>query len=491
MGASTISQVRLVQHPLRRVWLIWTQCFILLVGIALWFILGWETTFQIWWISLSILLQFAWSLWSWKMATGVLLDPYTIFLVAAYLFNGGKAILEVFHLNAEGIERFVSGGYVIFSFSRDTIAQALLLVFIGLGAVHLGALLAALRRLEKERHLGLSDVSSAAAARRVGWFMMLISSVFLAVVMIEKYQVVLQSGYFGLFQRAPETGFGSLPRVLAQFMVPGVLFLLAGSKDRPQWRVFSMGLILVYSLAQAFTGTRLWWAMPVAAYTWLWHRRIAPIPKVVMWIGASVIIFVIFPMIGAVRNLPGADRLSISVYIESFFSIQNPVFTILQEMGGTLLTVAHTLELIPSVRNFDFGLGYLYAALTIFPNLFWEIHPSAARAYSHWLTYMVSPATYYAGGGYGYSFIAEAYANFGWFGAPIVLGLIGFLFARFVLWGQRANDPIKLATVASFLAFFLIYARGESMLVVRPLIWYALGPYFLARLLLRKVDTRK
>jgi oligosaccharide repeat unit polymerase len=465
----------------------------LLTGVTLWLIWGRGTTSQIWWISLFILLQFAWSIWSWKAVTGTLLDPYVIFLVAAYLFNGGKAILEVFRLNDEGIGTFLSNdGYVVFSFSADTIAWALLLVFIGLGSVHLGALLAALRVRRKRQRRVLSKARSAQTVRRVGWFLLVISCAPMVITTIEKYQVVMQSGYFGLFQRAPETGFGNLPRILASFMIPGVLFLLAGSKDRPQLQVFSVLIILAYSLAQAFTGTRLWWVMFVVAYAWLWHRQIAPIPKVVLWTGASVAIFVIFPTIMVVRNLPGAERVSLSVYIEGFLSPQNPVIAILREMGGTLLTVAHTLELIPAVRNFDFGLGYLYSGLTVFPNLFWELHPAVARGlYSHWLTYMVSPTTYYAGGGYGFSFIAEAYANFGWIGAPILLGLVGFLFARFVFWGQQSGDPARSAAIAAFLAFFLIYVRGESALVVRPLIWYAFGPYFLTRLLSKMVRVCK
>jgi len=465
--------------------LIWIQCFVLLSFLGLWIIFRQMLTTYL--LSVFILFQFIWSFWSWKTVTGNFLDPYTIFLLAAYLFNGGKAILEVFRLDDRGIEVFISNdGYVIFSFSIDTIKQALVLVFIGLGALHLGALVAVSRGEKARKILRQPNAKSAQASRWVGWFLLLISFVPAVVTLVERYRVVMQSGYFGLFQRAAETGFGNLPQVLASFMVPGVLFLLAGSKGKPRSLVCSVLLILTYSLIQAFTGTRLWWAMPLVAYIWLWHRWISPIPKIFLWVGGTAIMFVVFPGIMVVRNLPGEARFSLDTYIQSFLSLQNPVIAILQEMGGTLLTVAHTLELIPTVRDFDFGSGYLYSILTIFPNLFWEIHPTVARGlYSHWLTYTVNPATFYAGGGYGFSFIAEAYANFGWVGTPIVIILIGFLLAKFVLWGEKTDDPAKSAAVAAFLAFFLIYARGESALVVRPLIWYALGPYLLTKLLIR------
>jgi len=463
--------------------LIWIQGFVLLTFVALWITSGKALTAYL--ISVFILLQFVWSLWSWKIVTGNFFDPYTVFLVAAYLFNGGKGILEVFRLNERGIETFISNdGYVIFSFSTDTITHALALVFIGLGSLHFGALLAASRGRRTGKILMQPTAQSTKASRQVGWFLLFISFLPTVITVVDKYQVAMQAGYFGLFQRTPETGFGNLPQVLASFMVPGVLFLLAGSKGRPRSLALSALLILTYSLIQAFTGTRLWWAMPLVAYVWLWHRRISPIPTIFLWVGAAAMGFVVFPSIMAVRNLPGEARLSLDTYIQGFLSLQNPIIAILREMGGTLLTVAHTLELIPAARDFDFGLGYLYSILAIFPNFFWEIHPTVARGlYSHWLTYVVSPATFYAGGGYGFSFIAEAYANFGWGGIPVVVGLIGFLLAKFVLWGEKTNDPAKSAAVAAFLAFFLIYARGESASVVRPLIWYALGPYLLTRLL--------
>ncbi len=282
----------------------------------------------------------------------------------------------------------------------------------------------------------------------------------------------------------PETGLGSLPQVLANFMVSGVLFLLAASKGRPRLLAFSTFIIVLYSLIQAFTGTRLWWAMPLAAYVWLWHRWISPIPRTLLWMATGVIVFVVFPVIGSVRSLAAADRLSLSVYIGEFLTMRNPVLAIVREMGGTLLTVAHTLELVPKVRNFDFGVSYLYAISTIIPNIGYDVHPAVARGlYSHWLTYTVSPSAFYAGGGLGFSFIAEAYANFGWIGAPVIMIVSGYLLGKFVVWGDKINEPTKSATVAAFLAFFLIYARGESALVLRALIWYAFCPYLLVKAL--------
>jgi oligosaccharide repeat unit polymerase len=172
--------------------------------------------------------------------------------------------------------------------------------------------------------------------------------------------------------------------------------------------------------------------------------------------------------------------------IDSFFSIDNPAVRIISDMGTAMKTVAFTLELVPRIRPFDLGLGYGYAFLAVIPNLFWGIHPTAAHGLAaDWLVWAVAPGYAALGGGFGFSFIAEAYLNFGWLGIAPVLGLVGFLFGKLVMWAQGTNEPVKLATAASFLAFFLLYARGEAGLVVRPLIWYALLPYILVHVLSR------
>ena len=75
-----------------------------------------------------LLILFAWTLFSWRALTGNLFDPYTLFMTAAYAFNAGLAILEVFHLN--------KGGILAGRFSQQTILATLLLVTIGLTAFH-------------------------------------------------------------------------------------------------------------------------------------------------------------------------------------------------------------------------------------------------------------------------------------------------------------------------------------------------------------------
>jgi hypothetical protein len=52
-------------------------------------------------------------------------------------------------------------------------------------------------------------------------------------------------------------------------------------------------------------------------------------------------------------------------------------------------------------------------------------------------------------------------------------------------------DAAKQALVGSFLSFFFLFARGESAIVARGLIWYAVVPYLLVTALVIRGRTRK
>ena len=153
--------------------------------------------------------------------------------------------------------------------------------------------------------------------------------------------------------------------------------------------------------------------------------------------------------------------------------------------------VAHTWELVPSHRDYDLGSGYFYALSTALPNVFADLHPAIARGTaSAWLVNTVEPVLARVGGGLGYSFIPEAYLNFGWFGVVLVPAVIGYAVVRAVAWAERSSDPARLAALACFLPSLLFFARAETTMVVRPLLWYSVAPYALLHFV-RRARTRR
>ena len=135
-----------------------------------------------------------WSVWSWKTLTGNLFDPYVLFLIAAVLFNGGHAFLEVLRINEFSI---LDG-----KLSPDTTLKALFLVILGMASFHSGALISAACRkkgVSQTNPAGNAAAPTMQDVRMVGWGLLLVSFIPAALLLRDAVNVVMSSGYFALY----------------------------------------------------------------------------------------------------------------------------------------------------------------------------------------------------------------------------------------------------------------------------------------------------
>lgn len=434
-----------------------------------------------------------WSLWSWYILTKSLFNPYILFFLSAFFFNGGQALIEVLHLNESSNIQLWELSNQISPLSSESIINTLFLVIIGLAALHLGALISIateklrVSNFESEKTLLISSNNSYIIGKRLIWI------AFLPAIYMLKDAVVLvaSSGYSSLYTKTAETSYSAAPSIIADFLIPGCFFLLAGSKDKARSKLICVNIFILYAMTYFFLGQRNKAIMPLISFAWMWHNLIRPIPKTFLIGVSSFFLFIVFPLVGATRNLSGQDRFSFSSFLETFSSIDNPLIASILEMGGSMLTISYTMEIVPKYRDFQMGTDYLYALFTVVPNFFGKLHPTIARGLpNHWLTEQINPQLHFRGGSYGFSFIAEAYLNFGWMGAPIALGVMGFVFVKLILWAVKYCNPAKMAMIATFMSYFLFYARAESTVIVRPLVWYSLIPYLSVCSLKRSFSKR-
>jgi oligosaccharide repeat unit polymerase len=437
-------------------------------------------------LSVVLLMVFIWSLWSWYVSTNTLFNPYVLFLIAATLFNGGHAFLRIFRLDEPG--GMLEGGFVSVvhgAFSSQAALRGLFLVILGLVAFHTGGLLSVptyRRDPLKEKARAESTPPRAYALRLIGWGLLTISLIPACLILKDSIALATSSGYFATLTQDPTYGIDAAPQKLADFIVPASLFLLAGSKGHPFKITLSTLIALGYSLPFLFVvGSRNQAVMFLCAYAWVYHRTIRPLPKILLLGAGSVLLFIVFPLVRVFRDVVfGESRFSPTTFLDAYLSIDNPLISLFAETGNSMQTIVYTIGLVPDHREFDMGASYLYSLSTIVPNLFWEVHPARAHGtLGQWLFQMAAPQMADVGGyfTFGFSFIAEAYLNFGWYGAPLALGIMGFFLGGFVLWADKSNDPARIAMVGAFTAFFLIFARGESHEVVRYIVWYSLIPY--------------
>jgi len=434
--------------------------------------------------SLMVAFVAAWSFCSWHLLGRELFSPYGLFLLSASMFNGGQAILEILGLNVKGI----LGN----QFRPELTVKALYAVALGLASFHLGALLAVPRaRPVIPTGIGPSESAREKATRTVGWFCLAISAIPSMMVIRDMIAIVGSQGYIGLYGRPISELLPSSVVILAGALVPGVMFVAGGSGKHRISLALVAGIVVLDAGLLMLAGLRHAGAPFLISFAWLYHVRIRRFSRAAL-LSAGVGLLALFAVVASLRDNPGALLGSIATGDAAGNGIENPIVAAVREMGMTLGTVAYTVDLVPANRPYDYGVGYAYALFRVVPNVGWSVHPAAAHgAYSEWLTNTVAPATSARGGGLGYSFIAEPFANFGWYGVPALLAMTGFLLVRLSDRVLLANDPAKYAAVASFLIPLLFFPRDESLVLFRPLLYYSLLPYAAVAILSRRSQVRR
>jgi hypothetical protein len=218
--------------------------------------------------------------------------------------------------------------------------------------------------------------------------------------------------------------------------------------------------------------------MTFVAYAWIIHAQYR---RLRVWELATigfVVCGVVLPTISILRQDPNLQHLSSSAVRDAYLSLDNPLVASLHEMGSSMYTVTATLQFVPSLRPHDFGLGYVHAILNVVPNFVpWSKFDLGYQLPDQWLTAVVDPQLASLGGGSGFSFIAEAFLAFGWWGAVLTVGVIGALFGLMAAWVRPGMDAARTAAVASYLLFVLHFARGASESYTRQWCLYSCLPY--------------
>lgn len=410
----------------------------------------------------------AWMLYSWARIVHTIVSPYWIFVLVAALFNGGHALLQVFGLNPNGVLES--------RFSIVTTSSTIIYASLSMMLLHCGALWRMTRDRRRAPESSSKDLEKGAVW--LGLLLVLISAAPMYLQLREDFGDVLNVGYMGLYQRELRTNLDAWQALLSQFMLPGAFLLAAASKRYRGIQKLSLVLALIYALSYLYMGYRSAAGAAIAAFGWIWHTRVSKLPLYPSLGVGVLVVFVVFPMIRLHRTTVGEERLSWNSFLSTLDNYDNPASASLSEMGGTMSTLAYTMDLVPNDREYEYGKTYFFAALTILPNIFGTPrHPSVERGTaSNWLVRTVSYNTASQGGGLGYSFLAEAYLNFGWAGPPLVMILLGFGFAAAECFAARSASPAATSLMGVILFFGLIYARAESTDIVRSIVWCGFMP---------------
>jgi oligosaccharide repeat unit polymerase len=251
----------------------------------------------------------------------------------------------------------------------------------------------------------------------------------------------------------------------------GVLAILASHKKGSQLQTwFGIGLGLFLLLFMAVIGDRGGLVSFGLAVGWIYTVRVRALRPFVV-VSLAAVVFLMLPAIKEFR-----------VY-RSIRDVQStPVATLardqIYEMGTSALVFGHTLDWIPKVKQYDWGLSFVRSVVHLVPNVGItsgkEFLPDPLEhSPSHWLTSTLNPIKFDAGGGYGYAIGAEWYFNFGVIGVFLGMAMIGYL----VGYARNAATRSELALLLSALFFMMIVVSIRNILgaPLKAVVWPLVG----------------
>jgi oligosaccharide repeat unit polymerase len=280
--------------------------------------------------------------------------------------------------------------------------------------------------------------------RQISVVILLISSIPFFFMLFQTILNVFKYGYLGSFTQKADANIPSVISRLSMFFTPSFAVFLATLPNRRQLK-FPLFVYGVYMLASLLTGRRNTFvceALMIVIYFVLRdslrskeNRRIKK--RAILW--AVIVCAVLMYLLELIAEF----RAGYSVSKKGLFS---SLVTFIQTQGASFRVIIQTVN---RWDQFDHPTAYRYlfypfeqfvhnnvitrSVFSLSPIV--EVQTTAfaqtTHNFAHALTYLVDPARYLSGGGFGTSYVAEAYVAFGMGGVIAVSAMVGVAFRFF------------------------------------------------------------
>lgn len=412
------------------------------------------------------------------MLPGGYSSVYFVFLATLILFNASQAFLLPWIPSDADLLDPQYKYLMTRLFQQEVLVQTFSVVGAFISAFHSGALATAFaqRKLPTIQQVRRTPDADRRMRALSVWVLAIfaLSAPLGASQIYSSLSIVMEKGYFGLYdpkQQVYQSAFG----VLATFALPAAIYL--AYLRTGFLRYAGLSYVLLHGGAMLVMGFRAWGMLTLIALAWTVHKTVFPISRRAVF-GGVLLLVLLLPLIGATRNT-ALTELDMKKVSEAYEEVGSPVFSLLSETGGSAGTVAWTISLVPAEREFGLGTSYLTSLTAVVPNLAGGTHVSTEQSLSSWLVWRISPENAALGGGIGFSAIAELYYNFGFiFGTLAALAAGALLGGASAYFERHRQDPIVCAAAAVLLSFLPMYARSDSSMLFRPLVWFVLAPLY-------------
>lgn len=360
---------------------------------------------------------------------------------------------------------------------------ALQVVTLCLLCIYLGYQLAGPFFAEREKNIrtkgwaGVSQSPLLPVIRQISTAVLLVSSFASFYTLMLSILNVFRYGYLGSFTQVSSASIPSIVSRLSMFFVPSFAVFLATMPTRKQLRL-PMMVYGVYLLATLLTGRRnifVCEALTILIYFVLRdslsekEKRIFKKRSVV---GGGILAVVAMYLLQRLAEIRAYGLLSQRNFLDTvinFFYSQGASFRVVIQTVNVWDQFDHSMTWSYLFYPFELFVHNNLITRTLFgPTPIIEVQTRAfaetTHNYAHALTYLVDPIRYLAGGGFGTSFVAEAYVAFGFLGVVLISAGVGLILRFFA--SMLTRSWVVIASGLMAIRNFVYIPRSFALLWV-------------------------
>lgn len=391
-----------------------------------------------------------------------ILSEYTIILAFIILFHFGQSIIYIFEPT-----RYLP---VFSEFSSRYVIKSLKYSMFCLQIFDIAFSLYRPAAEGKVRYTGKSPQSYLSAADFISKISLIILTPIVMISLVLKTVFSLRYGYMNLYSYdgAGYTESAVIPYIQNLFVIVCVLRITSVSFDKKRSKI-PLLLMLVYSALMFLTGSRSGMLSVLLPALLIYNTKIKQGEKeekgkiillAILLIAGSV--FMSYFRLITEKNGVGFAE-SISYVIDN-----NPLSTMMIEMGGTLKPVIYCTEIFNGSEPLKLGMSYLASFFLLVPNVgnfLGAVHPAAKLTnLSQWLMDYK-----HLSHGPGFSIIAESYYNFGGFGWSVFI-IWAIVFSIILGNPAKQNEERNFISYAAMTLLFSLI-RGSTCDFLRMFIY--------------------
>lgn len=412
-----------------------------------------------------------WNIYSWTIIEGEFFCAYNIYTIVSFCFLSGRNILA-------NIKTLNFNENLFWNFTDNEVIAAQFFTLACLGVFHICSILAIQRKyksnkINSNRELDITRKS----IYYTGWILLLISIIPVIIDTLYILYITNRYGYLGIYENKID---GILQQILTlkNYFIPSIILLCSYyykiNIKKTKCFVF---ISILYAIILMTSGGRGKEVNILIVAIIMYHIFVTPVK------GYKILVLSIVGYIGvsllSIIQIIRIDGVDYSKMLHILINgNENYFIKTIYEMGFSIYPILNIMNLVPSIYDYSMGTSYLFSFTTLIPTIFTNgiNYAEEYSTLSIWLQEALNMSW-----GPGFSLVAEAFKNFGWYGIFIFI-VLGILFSKLftkINKNTLENNPISFCLGLMSFSFILMLPRQEFLSLVVNISYFVIVPYIL------------